>query len=318
MSSAVQAPSLPAGYTHRPASLDDVELIGALIGRSEAALGLREEDSTSFLRWAMALPYVELERDSLIVESEGEAAGFGGVVRDPAAVGSSLDWFGVVDPAHLGRSLGDGIVRWALAVASMRDPEEGPFVVRANIPAPDASAHALLARHGLTHVRTMWTMHREVAGAEAAAPPAGVTIRRFETGRDERTFWEVSEASFEGHYGHVPSPFESWEGEWYRSDDWDPDRVLLAERDGAVVGELAWVGSGADGYIASVGVLEAHRGRGIARALLRTAFVDIAGAGLTSATLSVDTENATGAVGLYRSAGMDVVRESHIFERAER
>jgi mycothiol synthase len=316
VSSAVQAPSLPAGYTQRPATLDDVELIGALLQRSEAALGLREEDATAFLRWAMALPYVELERDSVLVQRDGEPAAFGGVMRDPAAVGSSLDWFGVVDPAHLGRSLGDRIVRWALAVASMREPEEGPFAVRSNIPAADAAAHDLLVRHGLTHVRTMWTMHREAAGAEAAAPPAGVSIRRFETGRDERTFWEVSEAAFEGHYGHVPSPFESWEGEWYRSDDWDPDQVLLAERDGVVVGSLAWVGSGADGYIASVGVLEAHRGRGIASALLRTAFVDIAAAGFTSATLSVDTENATGAVGLYRSAGMDVVRESHIFERA--
>jgi ribosomal protein S18 acetylase RimI-like enzyme len=316
VSSAVQAPPLPAGYTHRPATLDDVELIGALIGRSEAALGLREEDSTSFLRWAMALPYVELERDSLVVERDGEAAGFGGVMRDPAAVGSSLDWFGTIDPAHLGRGLGDRVVRWALAVANTREREEGPFVVRANIPGPDASAHDLLARHGLTHVRTMWTMHCGVSGAEPAAPPVGVTIRRFAAGRDERTFWEVSETSFEGHYGHVPSPFESWEGEWYRSDDWDPDRVLLAERDGAVVGALAWVASGADGYIASVGVLEADRGRGIATALLRTAFADIAGAGLTSATLSVDTENATGAVGVYRSAGIDVVRESHIFERA--
>ena len=318
MSSAVQAPSLPAGYTQRPATLDDVEVVGALIGRSEAALGLREEDATSFLRWAMALPYVELQRDSILVHGDGEPAAFGGVLRDPAAVGSSLDWFGVIDPAHLGRSLGDRIVRWALAVASVREPDEGPFVVRGNIPAPDAAAHDLLTRHGLTHARTMWTMHREVADAEPVAAPAGVTIRGFQTGRDERAFWEVSEASFEGHYGHVPSPFESWEGEWYRSDDWDPDRVLLGERDGVVVGELAWVGSGADGYIASVGVLEPHRGHGIASALLRTAFVDIAAAGFTSATLSVDTENATGAVGLYRSAGMDVVRESHIFERLGR
>ena len=125
----------------------------------------------------------------------------------------------------------------------------------------------------------MWTMQRDLAEVTEGARPDGVTIRTFETGRDERTFWEVAETSFEGHYGHVPSPFESWEAEWYQAHDWNPDGVLLAEREGAVVGELAWVEAGADGYIASVGVLEEHRGRGIATALLRAAFADIAEAG---------------------------------------
>jgi mycothiol synthase len=314
VSSADQAPSLPAGYTHRPVTLDDVDVVAAMAGRSEAALGLREEAQEPFLRWALALPYVVLQRDSVLIEHGGDAAAFGGVMRDPAAAGSSLDWFGVVDPGHLGRSLGGWLVAWAFGVAAAREPEEGRFEVRTNVPAADAAAHRLLIGRGLAHVRTMWTMHRDLAEATMGPLPDGVTIRRFQTGRDERTFWEVSETAFEGHYGHVPSPFESWDGEWYRAHDWNPDAVLLAEREGAVVGELAWIEAGDDGYIASVGVLEAHRGRGIGTALLRSAFAEIAHAGHASATLSVDTENATGAVGLYRSVGMEPVRESHIFE----
>jgi ribosomal protein S18 acetylase RimI-like enzyme len=92
--------------------------------------------------------------------------------------------------------------------------------------------------------------------------------------------------------------------------------VLLAEHDGVVVGETAWVEAGTDGYIPSVGVLAAYRGRGIGTALLRTAFVRIADAGFANATLSVDSENTTGAVGVYRSVGMEPVRESHVFEQA--
>jgi mycothiol synthase len=315
VSSAVQAPSLPAGYTHRPVTLDDIGVIGGLFQRSEAALGLREEDAVSFLQWALPLPHVVLDRDTVIVEREGEAAAFAGVMRDPAAVGSSLDWFGVVDPAYLGRSLGGWLVAWALAVAGGREPAEGPFDVRTNVPAADVAAHALLASYGLTHVRTYWTMYRDVTGVVASPSPDGVTIRPFETGRDERTFWEVSESAFEGHYGHVPSPFESFADDWYRASDWHPDRVLLAERDGRVVGEAAWVASGTDGYIASVGVLEPDRRLGIGTALLHATFVRIAGAGFTSATLGVDSDNATGAVELYRKVGMEPVRESHIFER---
>jgi mycothiol synthase len=315
VSSAVQAPSLPAGYTQRPVTLDDIAVVGAVFERSEAALGLREEDAVSFLRWALPLSHVMLDRDTVVVERDAEVAAFACVMRDPAAVGSALDWFGVVDPRHLGRSLGGWLVDWAFGVAAMRELGEGPFVVRTNVPAVDTAARALLGAHGLAHVRTMWTMHRDLADVPADPTPDGVTIRSFRSGRDERTFWEVAESAFEGHYGHVPSPFESFEDEWYGSSDWDPDRVLLAEVDGRVVGETAWVASGTDGYIPSVGVLESHRGRGIATALLRATFARIAEAGFASATLTVDTENATGAVGLYRSVGMEPVRASHIFER---
>ena len=40
MNSAVQAPSLPAGYTQRPVTIDDIAAVAAVFERSEAALGL--------------------------------------------------------------------------------------------------------------------------------------------------------------------------------------------------------------------------------------------------------------------------------------
>jgi ribosomal protein S18 acetylase RimI-like enzyme len=146
--------------------------------------------------------------------------------------------------------------------------------------------------------------------------PEGVLLRTFETGRDERTFWEVEESAFEGHFGFAPSPYESFDAEWYQSSDWDPSRVLLAEVDGVVVGELAWVDAAPDGYIANLGVLKEHRRHGIASALLRAAFVHIAAARYERATLSVDTGNTSGAVALYRALGMEPIREAHVFQRS--
>jgi len=313
---ASNALELPTGYASRSATPDDVAELAEVSRRYDLALGLRPDNAASFLGWIMQLPYIDLPDDSIVVVEAGAAVGFALATRDPASEGSALHWFGIVAPEHRGRSVGSSLVGWAARRAEERSKAEGAFALRTMCPAQDVAAHELFASASYAHIRTVWDMHRDLPhDASAGTLPEGVTIRTFQTGRDERTFWQVSEAAFEGHFGMTPSPYESWEGEWYRSDDWKPDRVLLAESDGQVIGELAWIDAMPDGYIASLGVLEAYRGRGIARALLRRAFADIAQAGFASVTLSVDTENATGAVGLYRSVGMEPVREAHVFER---
>jgi mycothiol synthase len=312
-------PDLPAGYRRRPLSLDDIDAVASVWRRCDAALGVHPESPESFLDWVLRLPHVVHDRDTLLSERGGDAVAFAIVQRDPASEGSSLTWFADVDPGHQGRALGPWIVRWALGIVDRRMTEEGPFEVLTMASAPNVAARRLFDRFGFRHVRTMWDMHRAVRADDEPVPsPDGITIRRFETGRDERTFWRVAEGAFVEHFNHTPTPYVSWEAEWYRSEDWHPERILLADRDGAVVGETAWVDADPDGYIVSVGVLPEHRGRGIARALLRRAFADIATAGFPNATLTVDSENTTGAVELYRSVGMEPIRETHVFRFEER
>jgi mycothiol synthase len=61
-----------------------------------------------------------------------------------------------------------------------------------------------------------------------------------------------------------------------------------------------------EAYVAKVGVLEEHRGRGIAGALLSHCLRLYAEAGYDEASLDVDSENPTGALGVYRRAGFEV------------
>ncbi|MDP9185151.1 MAG: GNAT family N-acetyltransferase [Actinomycetota bacterium] len=283
--------------------------------RSDEALGLDPEPASSFLRWILGVPFVHHDRDTVIIERGDASVGLGVAMRDPASVGSGLHWFGVVDPAHHGQSLGAWLVSWADVVVRQRKAEQ-PFDVRTMCPAADDAAHRLFGASGYEQVRLSWDMAIELT--DGAPPigelPAGVQVRTFETGRDERTLWEVEESAFAEHFGFAPSPYESFEAEWYRSEDWDPSRVLLAEVGGRVVGELAWFDAKPDGYIANLGVLKEYRRRGIAKTLLKIAFADAAAAGFERATLSVDTENATGAVALYRAVGMEPIRESHVFQ----
>jgi len=276
---------------------------------------VQPEPAGSFLGWILQVPFVQHGRDTVVIERDDIAVGLGMAMRDPASVASAMHWFGVVDPAHRGRTLGSWLVAWAHGVVERRASEH-PFVVRTMFPAVDDDAHKLFGASGYEQVRVSWDMAIELTGAAPPAdPPKGVRVRAFETGRDEHTLWEVEESAFDGHFGFAPSPYESFAAEWYESDDWDPSRALLAEVDGAIVGELAWVDATPDGYVASLGVLREHRRHGIATALLETAFAHIAAAGFERATLSVDTGNATGAVQLYRAVGMQPIRESHVFQR---
>ena len=148
-------------------------------------------------------------------------------------------------------------------------------------------------------------MGRKLAPEEdPGAAPAGVTIRAFETGRDERALHEVHEASFADHWGFRPVPYETFEAEMYGAEDWDPSLAHLAEVDGEVVGHVVALSFAGEGYVAILGVVPRWRGRGIAKALLRRAFAELAKRGHREVRLGVDAQNPTGAVALYESVGM--------------
>jgi ribosomal protein S18 acetylase RimI-like enzyme len=88
----------------------------------------------------------------------------------------------------------------------------------------------------------------------------------------------------------------------------DPALWFVAKQADEIVGfclgsRRDWKAS-ADGYISDVGVRPAHRRRGIAFALLTTVLTALAADGLPAAALNVDTDNPSGAIRLYRKAGM--------------
>jgi GNAT superfamily N-acetyltransferase len=306
----------PAGCAARPISLDDVEEISELFRRRDEALGVEPEPVGAFLRWMLGLSYVSPQRDTVVLEREGAIVASLTAFRDPASVGSGLWSEGAVDPAMWGQGLGDWLVGWLdRAVASRAD--EWPFDVHALTLDVDTAAHRLLVSRGFSRVRVSHEMAIDLTRPRPAPEvPAGVVLRTFEPGRDERAFWQIHEEAFEGHFGFAPSPYESFADSWYGSESWDPSRVWFADVDGAPVGVLAWIDADADGYIADVSVLRDHRRRGIARSLLTCAFGDIAAAGKTRATLTVDSENANGAVGLYEGVGMRPYRQWYVFGRS--
>jgi mycothiol synthase len=140
--------------------------------------------------------------------------------------------------------------------------------------------------------------------------PAGITVRTFRVGQDERAMYEAQEEAFSDHWGHQTLPFEQWIKRTERH-DFDPDLWLLALDGNRVVATSTnSVIPDNMGWISGLGVVRSHRRRGLARAILLTAFNDFFRRGQHSVALGVDADSLTGATRLYESAGMRTV-EAH-------
>jgi ribosomal protein S18 acetylase RimI-like enzyme len=109
---------------------------------------------------------------------------------------------------------------------------------------------------------------------------------------------------------------EEWLAFRFQRPDLDLDLWWVAWDGAEVAGSLLAFESPLGGYIDSLFVRRPWRGRGLGRALLREAFAELRRRGFPRACLGVDSENPTGAMGLYGSVGMRPKRGAHlVFEK---
>lgn len=148
---------------------------------------------------------------------------------------------------------------------------------------------------------------------EPAEPAVAVETFRQE---DAHAFHAANEEAFEDHWEPHPESFETWWARQQARENYDPSAWFLV-RDGDEVAAIArneLRESG--GYVGSLGVRRAWRGRGYGRALLLHSFREFRRRGMTRATLGVDASNPTGATRLYESVGMHVELEVIVWEKS--
>lgn len=256
-------------------------------------------------------PRFEMAADTLVVAGPtGEVVAYADVseLDDPQI--SSI--WGPVHPEHRGRGIGTALLGWAEA----RARRSGSTMWHAHTTGGDEAAHALLAENGYELVRS--NLHMLLDLDQAIAPveqPKGVRIRTMWEG-DERAVHHVVAEAFRGHFALMVDPFDQWWAQTTSHPSFERSLFWIAEddRDGIVGASCNFVEE-PEGWVGELGVLEAHRGRGIAKALLVASFRDFAGRGLARARLNVDAQNETGAVDLYRAVGMREHRRFPIFEK---
>jgi mycothiol synthase len=173
----------------------------------------------------------------------------------------------------------------------------------------------LLRERGFTPFRT--SLELQVPLDDAAPDPIwpeGVSVGNVREG-EERDVHALVEEAFADLSDFRPTPYEDWAFSW--NDRKHLDLWFAARTDaGELVGLALCEPQRADlGWIETLAVRRSWRRRGLGKALLLHAFREFARGGRTTAALSVDSENATGAVRLYESVGMRPVSERVLYEK---
>jgi mycothiol synthase len=214
---------------------------------------------------------------------------------DTAFAPPMLDW--LRDQA---RALGPGIAPHVFA-----DSENGPKC-------------ELYEAAGGTVIRRFYRMGITVDGAATAGPPAlddGILIRGLTDGEsDLRAMHRVVNSAFADHYNHEPYSYDKWLEGTVGGRMSDLSLWWLATVDGEPAAGLCAVEFPTAGHVDTLGTLRSYRGKGLARALLLTAFAEFERRGLPRVTLGVDATNPTGALALYESVGMTVEHEGRRYE----
>jgi mycothiol synthase len=255
-------------------------------------------------------------RTLVIAELDGRPVAFARRAWHDRGVFRAYEHVGYVHPDVARRGLGRALLRHQAAAlrdlaASHAEPDERRLFTWADERRVGASA--LFGAEGYAPVRWYVDMERPTLGdlPPVAAPP-GLELRPADPG-DAAALGEVLAAedeAFGDHWGHhAMSPAEvdavlaepeldpaSWRVAWDGAAIAGVVRPIVYADENARFGRRrAWIDR--------LSVRREWRGRGLGTALLVEALADARARGLTSAALGVDTDNTTGALGLYERLG---------------
>jgi mycothiol synthase len=318
-------PTGPSSVAWRRATLADVDAIVEFWAAVAVADHPEWSETREEVEDEMTHSWVDLATDSVIAESDGVMVAHGLQIAPPApeTIVRSIA-IGGVRPSHRGLGLGRALLDWHrirarqhLAASDLELPGWSMlFVEELN-----DSGLRLARRAGLPLVRYFTKMERDLAADDIPnlTLPEGLVLA-VPTPDDSGRIMAAKNDAFRDHWGSQPSIPEAWDSMMSQPTmRWDLSVIAL---DGDEVAGLVMTQVNADdfekqgfvgGYIPLVGVVKAWRRQGVAPALLAAAFELYREAGHERVALDVDSENPSGALGLYTGMGFAATARSVAF-----
>jgi GNAT superfamily N-acetyltransferase len=296
--------SLPDTLTVRAATPDDADAVNDLMVAADVAVqGWSDGTPEELLSWWRRNDPAE---NSWLV-SDGGVVAYG----DYFEHGDRAELDGYVRPDRKGEGLGS----WLIDRAEERARAAGKRRLQTFCLAGDADTVLLFEEHGFAEVRRYYRMLIELGAPPAESEwPAGMRVATFRKD-DARAFYDALGESFADEWNFVQDPYEKWCELRLADPDFDPTLWFLVWDGDEVAAVLRGERRGEQGWVGALGVRARWRKRGLGLALLRHAFADWFGRGVTSVALGVDAQNPTGATRLYERAGMDVAYEAIAFQK---
>lgn len=327
----MQTPSLPlvpgpeTGLRWRSIASDDVDAWYALIRRMAEADRPGWVEDRRDLEQALETTSGDPELDTLIgLDKDGAARAYGRIALNPGSETGS--GFGGVDPQWRRRGIGSAVFRWQESRLRQRLLAERRRhgVLRTYAEEANASQVALLQSAGAQVVRYFTEMSRPLDGDLPAADlPDGMEFATFNAGISDAVRRAHNEA-FQDHWGSEPRNKERW-GFTVGHPEFRPEWsfAVMDTASGEVAAyqlasfdpESKDIHGYTEGYTMLLGVRRNWRGRRLAPAMLGEAMRRFRADGMEHAGLGVDTENPSGALGLYESLGYRPTLREVVFDK---
>ncbi len=318
---------LPAGFTTRPATMDDIPATVEMYNLwAEDALGYKDI-SEEEVRNEWESPDFDPEKNArLVFAPDGTLAGYAEAWTEAATPVRPWLW-ARVHPEYQNLGLGTTLTQWAESFASHvleKLPAHLRVCYELGVDNRVGDAKELFKNLGYSHIRSYYQMRIQMD----SPPPVprwadDLVLKPFDPARDLEAIYLADVDSFKDHHGYIAEPFEvgfpRYRHHFIETENYDPTLWFIAWDGDEIAGiNICRPYSPEDekmGWVSTLGVRRPWRRRGLGLRLLQHSLVEFYRRGNRLVGLGVDAKSLTGALDLYKKAGMSVYSQFDKYEK---
>ncbi len=310
----------------RNATSSDLEAIAELLSEGFSFDGHVIVQSAEELAEEFDGTYCSLGQDVIVAEHASQIIGVGYTIYLPSETKEERCYiFGTTKPEFRGKGVGSAVMTWASwhGEALLRSSNGAiPRFLRTDMSATNTSAGELFNDFGLKAVRWNDDLIINLQNTPEVFTAPGYSIIPWDPSRDEEAR-EAKNQAFMDHWGSTPTSKDGWQQLVHGSTAQLAHSFFAVDENNKIVGVLLSHRYESDdevlgkriGWIDKLATLAEHRRKSIGKSLITFALNAYKRDGLTHGALDVDTENPTGAYGLYESIGFAPFRGRVTYEK---